>query len=131
MLQRQSQKQKLRHLHLRLLHLLPHLRLHPLQQPLLLPPKTTLTWSQRTSEHFAARHRGDKADGSYDAAEDNELSFKEGDKITDIDKVDEDWWQGRANGNEGLFPGECASLIRLMMADDVAAYVVAPEDYQP
>jgi hypothetical protein len=42
---------------------------------------------------------------SYDAAEDNELSFKEGDKITEIDKVDEDWWQGTANGASGLFPG--------------------------
>ena len=46
------------------------------------------------------------ADDSYDAAEDNELSFKEGDKITEIDKVDEDWWQGKANGATGLFPGK-------------------------
>ena len=43
---------------------------------------------------------------SYDAAEDNELSFKEGDNITEIDKVDEDWWQGKANGATGLFPGK-------------------------
>lgn len=41
---------------------------------------------------------------SYDAAEDNELSFKEGDKITNVDKVDENWWQGVCNGQEGLFP---------------------------
>jgi hypothetical protein len=46
------------------------------------------------------------ADNSYDAAEDNELSFKEGDKITEIDKVDADWWQGKANGATGLFPGK-------------------------
>ena len=42
---------------------------------------------------------------SYDAAEDNEISFKEGDRITGIEKVDENWWQGIANGAEGLFPG--------------------------
>jgi len=34
------------------------------------------------------------------------LSFKEGDKITEIDKVDENWWQGTANGASGLFPGK-------------------------
>lgn len=49
---------------------------------------------------------------SYDAAEDNELSFKEGDRIVNIDKVDTDWWQGECNGRSGLFP---------------AAYVVAPD----
>ncbi|OXB37626.1 hypothetical protein J008_02626 [Cryptococcus neoformans] len=52
----------------------------------------------------------------YDAGEDNELSFKEGDQITDIEKVDPDWWQGRCNGQEGLFP---------------AAYVVSPDEYPP
>lgn len=50
----------------------------------------------------------------YAAAEDNELSFAEGDKITNIDRVDADWWQGVCNGAEGLFP---------------AAYVLTPEDY--
>lgn len=52
---------------------------------------------------------------SYEAAEDNELSFNQGDKITEIDKVDQDWWQGTANGATGLFP---------------AAYVVDPENYE-
>ena len=45
---------------------------------------------------------------SYDAAEDNEISFKEGDRITSIEKVDEDWWQGTVNGKTGLFPCERA-----------------------
>jgi len=49
------------------------------------------------------------AHDSYDAAEDNELSFKEGDKITEIDKVDADWWQGKANGATGLFPGKLST----------------------
>ncbi|ORX33281.1 SH3 domain-containing protein [Kockovaella imperatae] len=52
----------------------------------------------------------------YDAAEDNEISFKEGERITNIDKVDADWWQGTNNGKTGLFP---------------AAYVCAPDEYQP
>ena len=44
---------------------------------------------------------------SYDAAEDNELSFREGDRITEIEAASEDWWQGKdKEGNVGLFPGE-------------------------
>lgn len=34
------------------------------------------------------------------------MSFKEGDRITDIVKVEEDWWQGKAHGIQGLFPCE-------------------------
>ena len=44
---------------------------------------------------------------SYDAAEDNELTFREGDRIVEIEAVTEDWWRGRdQHGNVGLFPGE-------------------------
>jgi hypothetical protein len=43
---------------------------------------------------------------SYDAAEDNELSFREGDRITEIEAVSDDWWSGRdQHDNVGLFPG--------------------------
>jgi hypothetical protein len=43
---------------------------------------------------------------SYDATEDNELSFREGDRIAEIEAVSEDWWSGRdQHGNVGLFPG--------------------------
>jgi hypothetical protein len=45
---------------------------------------------------------------SYDAAEDNEVSFREGDRITEIDFVGDDWWAGHDQyGNVGLFPGVC------------------------
>jgi len=41
----------------------------------------------------------------YDKAEENELSFKEGDRIIEIEAASEDWWQGKdAHGNVGLFP---------------------------
>lgn len=44
----------------------------------------------------------------YSAAEDNEISFAEGDTITGIQQVDEGWWSGIApNGQEGLFPATC------------------------
>ncbi|VEU21664.1 DEKNAAC102782 [Brettanomyces naardenensis] len=50
------------------------------------------------------------ADYDYDAAESNELTFKEGDIISDIDKVDEDWWLGSLNGERKLFPANYVSL---------------------
>jgi len=44
---------------------------------------------------------------SYEAAEDNELSFVEGDRVTEIEAASDDWWQGKdQHGNVGLFPGE-------------------------
>lgn len=44
---------------------------------------------------------------SYDAAEDNEISFAEGDLIVEIEAASDDWWQGKDRaGNVGLFPGE-------------------------
>ncbi|RXW13890.1 hypothetical protein EST38_g11968, partial [Candolleomyces aberdarensis] len=41
----------------------------------------------------------------YDAAEDNEVSFAEGERITEIEPASEDWWQGKnPRGEVGLFP---------------------------
>jgi len=43
---------------------------------------------------------------SYDAAEENEISFQEGERIVEIEAVSDDWWEGKmANGRVGLFPG--------------------------
>lgn len=46
---------------------------------------------------------------SYDAAEDNEISMREGEQIIEIEETDEAWWTGTtANGQRGLFP--CTSV---------------------
>jgi len=43
---------------------------------------------------------------SYDAAEENEVTFREGERIVEIEAVSDDWWQGKtADGSVGLFPG--------------------------
>lgn len=45
---------------------------------------------------------------SYNVGEDNELSLREGDKITQVNTVTHDWWYGHDQyGNDGLFPGAC------------------------
>ncbi|KAK0383300.1 hypothetical protein NLU13_9213 [Sarocladium strictum] len=46
----------------------------------------------------------------YEAAEDNELSFPEDAKITELEFPDEDWWFGAYNGKKGLFPSNYVQL---------------------
>lgn len=52
------------------------------------------------------------AEYDYEAAEDNELTFRENDKIINIEFVDEDWWLGELDGTgeKGLFPSNYVSL---------------------
>ncbi|CAG8805741.1 4653_t:CDS:2, partial [Gigaspora rosea] len=46
-----------------------------------------------------------KALYDYEAGEENEISFKEDEIITEIEQVSEDWWQGTtSDGAVGLFP---------------------------
>ncbi|CDK24086.1 unnamed protein product [Kuraishia capsulata CBS 1993] len=50
------------------------------------------------------------AEYDYDATEDNELTFKEGDLITEVEFVDDDWWLGTLNGERKLFPSNYVTL---------------------
>lgn len=48
----------------------------------------------------------------YEKAEDNEIELAEGELITNIDMVDEDWWMGQnSRGEAGLFPSNYVELI--------------------
>lgn len=48
----------------------------------------------------------------YDKAEDNEVELREGDYVTNIEMVDDDWWQGQnAHGETGLFPSNYVELV--------------------
>ncbi|KAF4998094.1 hypothetical protein FGRMN_3391 [Fusarium graminum] len=51
----------------------------------------------------------------YEKAEDNEIELVEGDIVTNIEMVDEDWWMGtNSRGESGLFPSNYVELV----ADD-------------
>jgi hypothetical protein len=48
----------------------------------------------------------------YEKAEDNEIDLVEGEYVTNIDTVDEDWWMGtNARGESGLFPSNYVELV--------------------
>lgn len=48
----------------------------------------------------------------FAAQADGDLSFRAGDKIEVVERTDsaEDWWTGRVDGREGVFPGELACV---------------------
>ena len=52
------------------------------------------------------------ADAIYDyqATDDTEISFDPGDVITNVEFIDEGWWQGSCNGSYGLFPSNYVTL---------------------
>lgn len=48
----------------------------------------------------------------YEKNEDNEVELKEGDYVTNIEMVDEDWWMGQNKyGESGLFPSNYVELV--------------------
>ena len=48
----------------------------------------------------------------YEKAEDNELELREGEYVTNIEMVDEDWWMGQnPRGETGLFPSNYVELV--------------------
>ena len=48
----------------------------------------------------------------YEKAEDNELELKEGEYVTNIEMVDDDWWMGQnLRGETGLFPSNYVDLM--------------------
>lgn len=76
------------------------------------PPAPTLpTREEPPAKETAAAGPSAVAEYDYDAAEDNELTFKENDKILNIEFVDEDWWLGELeSGEKGLFPSNYVTL---------------------
>ncbi len=54
----------------------------------------------------------------YEKSEDNEIELVEGDHVTNIEMVDDDWWMGtNSKGESGLFPSNYVELVE----DDAAA----------
>lgn len=65
----------------------------------------------------------------YEKAEDNEIELKEGEFVTNIEMVDEDWWMGQNSAGEtGLFP---SNYVELVEDDDAAAGPAPTQLHEP
>ncbi|KAK9780845.1 hypothetical protein SCAR479_02031 [Seiridium cardinale] len=74
------------------------------------PPPPAAAQSEPEPEVSAGGGATATASFDYEAAEDNELSFPEGAKITDLEFPDDDWWFGHYGGASGLFPANYVEL---------------------
>lgn len=76
--------------------------------------KTSAPETSSTPSGSADANKGPSATAEYDYEkdEDNEISFAEGDKIVEIEFIDEDWWSGKhsSSGEVGLFPANYVKL---------------------
>lgn len=68
--------------------------------------------NEATDDSFSKNKLSVVANYSYEKDEINELSFKTGDQIVDVEKVDENWWNGfnLRTGESGLFPSTYVSV---------------------
>ncbi|ODA76618.1 hypothetical protein RJ55_07889 [Drechmeria coniospora] len=63
-------------------------------------------------DHLASGGKRAVIQYDYEKAEDNEIELVEGEYVTNIDMVDEDWWMGtNAKGESGLFPSNYVELV--------------------
>jgi len=58
-----------------------------------------------------------------DGTESNDLVFSEGDVIEIVDETNADWWTGKCNGRQGLFP---SSYVKKIEAPAASAYSPPP-----
>ena len=90
------------------------------------------SFGERAAEtaHPGAHESGKRALVQYDyeKAEDNELELKEGEYVTNIEMVDEDWWMGQnPRGETGLFPSNYVELVEDGGAGGQAAHQAEAE----
>lgn len=84
-------------------------------------------------EHAADAH-GSSASGKraiaqydYEKAEDNEIELVEGQYVTNIEMVDDDWWMGtNEKGESGLFPSNYVELVEEEETSAPAAHQPEP-----
>ena len=93
------------------------------------------SFGEKATEAPSSAQGGQRAIAQYDyeKAEDNELELKDGEHVTNIEMVDEDWWMGtNERGESGLFPSNYVELVEddAPGHSDVAAATAQPAAHE-
>lgn len=99
----------------------PNLAVPPVPAPIV-SPTTPPPAGHRDSSEDGRNHEHHEAPSgplkqlvalyTYDATEENEISFVEGESLLLLEKDDSGWWKGRnAKGQEGLFPSNFVDVV--------------------
>lgn len=99
----------------------------PAQEP---EPETSAPAEYEGEAEYAATAGGYQAIVMYDyeKAEGNEIDLVEGQYVTNIDMVDEDWWMGTNHlGETGLFPSNYVEVVE----EEHSAAAPVPQDPEP
>ncbi|KAF8907371.1 SH3 domain-containing protein [Gymnopilus junonius] len=70
-----------------------------------------------------------KALWAYSGEDSDDLAFEAGDIVEIVEETNADWWTGRVNGKQGLFPS--AYVERLAQAPAPGPSAAAPKAYRP
>lgn len=92
------------------------------------------TFGAAQDPRSAGQSGGQEAIAQYDyeKAEENELELRDGERIVNIDMVDEDWWMGQnEQGEVGLFPANYVELVEGGGAGAAPAPAPAPAAPEP
>jgi hypothetical protein len=85
-----------------------------------------------TNQGSAASGKRAVVQYDYEKAEDNELELIEGEYVTNIEMVDEDWWMGtNSKGESGLFPSNYVELVEGEEEEGPAPVSQAPAAVAP
>lgn len=84
---------------------------------------------EQVQDSHAAASGGKRAviEYDYEKAEDNEIELKEGEYVTNIEMIDDDWWMGtNSQGESGLFPSNYVTLVEDDDGADAGKAAAAP-----
>lgn len=87
------------------------------------------SFGQQATDNQGSSTGGKRAITQYDyeKAEDNEIELVEGQYVTNIEMVDEDWWMGtNEKGESGLFPSNYVELVEEEEASAPAVHQSEP-----
>nr|XP_031320643.1 SH3 domain-containing protein 19 isoform X4 [Camelus dromedarius] len=88
------------------------------------PPKTKKEDSGANSQENSLSGEWCEALHSFTAETSDDLSFRRGDRILILERVDPDWYKGRLRDREGIFP---AVFVRPCPADAKSTAALAPK----